>query len=70
MPAGDDEMVPPTVDRTALLNKWTSVCRDGVVSGLSGFIPGADHAVSKEDAQSWVAGRVEGFLRMLQSSTE
>lgn len=63
MPAGEDELVPPTVDRVALLKRWTSFCRPGVVSKLSGLIPGGDHVVSQAHAQSWVSERVVAFLR-------
>ncbi|KAK4129731.1 DUF1749-domain-containing protein [Parathielavia appendiculata] len=63
LPAGDDEMVPPTVDRKALLGRWISACRPGVASELSGFIPEADHVVSRPEAQAWLAERVGGFLR-------
>jgi hypothetical protein len=64
LPAGEDEMVPPTVDRPALLERWAAAC-NGAASGLSGFVPGADHVVSGAEAQAWVAGRVEEFLGTL-----
>ncbi|KAH6651223.1 hypothetical protein F5144DRAFT_609025 [Chaetomium tenue] len=62
LPAGDDELVPPAVDRQALLGRWVAACRPGVVSDLSGFVPGADHALVGDGAGEWVAGRVGGFL--------
>jgi hypothetical protein len=62
LPAGDDEMVPPKVDRKGLLGRWCAACREGVASDLSGLIPGADHAVSNPEAQKWVAERVGEFL--------
>ncbi|KAK3305927.1 uncharacterized protein B0T15DRAFT_214639 [Chaetomium strumarium] len=65
LPAGEDEMVPPTVDREALLQRWLSFCKTGVTSDLSGFVPGADHVVSKHEAQKWVAERVRAFLERL-----
>lgn len=65
LPAGDDEMVPPTVDRQALLGRWMAACRAGVASDLSEFIPGADHSVTSVEAQEWVAERVAVFLGRL-----
>ncbi|KAK4237132.1 hypothetical protein C8A03DRAFT_16300 [Achaetomium macrosporum] len=65
LPAGEDEMVPPTVDRQGLLRRWMLFCKDGVASDLSGFVPGADHVVSKPEAQRWVAERVREFLERL-----
>jgi hypothetical protein len=55
-------MVPPSVDRQRLLGRWIAACKDGVANGLSGFVPGADHAVSSAEAQSWVAERVVAFF--------
>lgn len=65
LPAGEDEMVPSTVDRQALLERWMVACKDGVASDLSGFIPGADHGVTGFEAQEWVAERVGVFLGRL-----
>lgn len=65
MPAGEDEMVPPSVDRKALLARWMSFCRAGLASELSGLIPGADHVVSQPEAQQWVAERVGAFLESI-----
>ncbi|KAL2257465.1 hypothetical protein VTK26DRAFT_134 [Humicola hyalothermophila] len=65
MPAGEDEMVPPTVDRPALLRRWTSFCKPGVANDLSGLIPGADHVVSQADAQRLVGEKVVAFLKSI-----
>ncbi|KAK4184991.1 hypothetical protein QBC35DRAFT_415859 [Podospora australis] len=66
LPAGEDEMVPPTVDRDALLKRWIAACLPGIVrEDLSGFVPGADHVISSDDAQRFVAARVGEFLRDL-----
>jgi hypothetical protein len=62
LPAGDDEMVPPTVDREGLLGRWITACREGVASALSGLVPWADHVVSKPEAREWIAQRVGEFL--------
>ncbi|KAK1834242.1 DUF1749-domain-containing protein [Podospora conica] len=60
--AGEDEMVPPTVDRQALMRRWIAACRPGVCSRLSGFIPGAGHEVEDIHARQWLAARVALFL--------
>ena len=65
LPAGDDELVPPTVDRQGLLERWMRAYKPGVVSELSGLIPGADHVVSNAEAQSWMVERVKAFLGRL-----
>lgn len=65
MPAGDDELVPPRVDKKALLRRWISFCPPGVVSDLSAHVPGADHVVSRPEAQRFVAERVVAFLGSL-----
>jgi pimeloyl-ACP methyl ester carboxylesterase len=65
LPAEEDEMVPPSVDREALLRRWMSFCKGELASDLSGFVPGADHVVSKPEAQKWIAKRVRGFLERL-----
>jgi hypothetical protein len=65
MSAGEDEMVSLTVDKEALLGRWTSSCKPGIASELSGLVPGADHSVTKPDAQGVVAERVVAFLGSL-----
>ncbi|KAF1953595.1 DUF1749-domain-containing protein [Byssothecium circinans] len=63
----EDEMVPETVDKEALLGRWKSAAGEGVVSGLSGVNPGpgADHAVSGAEAREWWAEKVVEFLGAL-----
>lgn len=51
LPGAQDEMVPPLLDREALLQRWISACKPGIASHLSGFIPGADHVLSQKPAQ-------------------
>ncbi|KAL2166144.1 hypothetical protein VTG60DRAFT_3260 [Thermothelomyces hinnuleus] len=65
LPAGEDEMVPPFVDREALLRRWAAACREGVASDLSGLIPNSDHGVSSVQEQNWVSERVGQFLKRL-----
>lgn len=62
LPAGEDELVPGTVDRERLMGRWVKACREGVVSELSGFIPGAGHEVEDGRAREWLVERVVGFL--------
>ncbi|KAK4172031.1 hypothetical protein QBC36DRAFT_364109 [Triangularia setosa] len=62
LPAEKDEMVPGSVDRQLLLDRWTVTAPKGIFSELSGFIPGADHVVSSPEAQKWLAERVAKFL--------
>ncbi|KAK0669085.1 hypothetical protein QBC41DRAFT_250684 [Cercophora samala] len=62
LPAEKDEMVPGLVDKQLLLDKWTAAAPRGVVSELSGLIPGADHVVSSPEARKWLSERVARFL--------
>lgn len=61
-----DELVPPSVDRPALLSRWMKICPAGLASPLSGFVPGANHIVASPDAWFWIAERVVGFLEGLE----
>jgi hypothetical protein len=65
MPSENDEMVPPTVDKKTLLQRWIKVAPEGVVSELSGLNPGADHQLSEEGMQLWFTDRVLRFLKKL-----
>jgi alpha-beta hydrolase superfamily lysophospholipase len=65
MPSENDEMVPQSVDKEALLRKWTDAAPKGVVSDLSGVNPGADHGLSEEEARAWFSDRVVRFLHTL-----
>lgn len=66
LPCENDELVPPSVDRPAILGRWIRSCPSGLVSPLSGFVPGANHIVSSPDAWAWVAERVVRFLESLE----
>jgi len=67
VPSEDDEMVPPAVDKDGLLRRWIRVAPEGIVSGLSGLVPGADHALSESGPQKWFVERVVDFLRKLHA---
>lgn len=66
MPSEKDEMVPGSVDKAALLQRWKGAAPVGVVSELSGINPGADHEMSGEEMQQWFVERVMGFLGSLE----
>ncbi|OAL46687.1 DUF1749-domain-containing protein [Pyrenochaeta sp. DS3sAY3a] len=59
---GEDEMVPESVDKEALLGRWMGAVKDGLGSKLSGVNPGADHTLSGVEARRWVCERVVRFL--------
>lgn len=67
VPSEDDEMVPPAVDKDGLLRRWIRAAPEGIVSGLSGLVPGADHALSESGPQKWFVERVVDFLRKLHA---
>lgn len=66
LPSENDEMIPPTVDKQALLWRWIQASSartsHGLVSPLSELVPGADHALTAEASQQWVAARVLAWL--------
>ncbi|KAK0638504.1 hypothetical protein B0T16DRAFT_338188 [Cercophora newfieldiana] len=66
LPCGEDELVPPNVDRSGLLSRWVTMCPTGLASPLSDFVPGANHIVSSPDAWAWIAKKVVGFLEALE----
>jgi pimeloyl-ACP methyl ester carboxylesterase len=57
-----DEMVPETVDKRALLNRWMAAA-PGVVRNLCGINLGADHGVSGEGEGKWFVEKVVAFLQ-------
>lgn len=65
MPSGNDEMVPPSVNKEGLLKRWIGAAPEGIVSDLSGVNPGADHGLSEEGMQKWFVERVIRFLETL-----
>ncbi|KAK3315984.1 hypothetical protein B0H66DRAFT_499037 [Apodospora peruviana] len=65
LPGKCDEMVPPSVNRVALLHRWSVACDERWWSDLSTFIPGADHIVSEPAGQKWLGERVVLFLGRL-----
>ncbi|GAB1320454.1 hypothetical protein MFIFM68171_10664 [Madurella fahalii] len=66
LPSEKDEWVPKKIDVVGLVKRWKSFCKPGIVSGLSGLIPGANHRVEDAAAQEWLAERVAGFLAEIE----
>ncbi|TLS27954.1 hypothetical protein PpBr36_00537 [Pyricularia pennisetigena] len=67
LPSGEDEHVPKSIDVEALLGRWKKLAPAGVISELSGLIPGASHTVRDPGAQEWMCDRILKFLRNLES---
>ena len=66
LPSGEDESVPLTVDKAALLARWVQACPEGVASSESAINPGADHTLSEEGMREWTADKVILFLQALE----
>ena len=63
--SAQDQFIDPSIDKAALVERWSSISTNGAISDLSGLIPGADHQVHQHDAQVWLAECVEKFLGQL-----
>ncbi|KAF9700612.1 hypothetical protein EKO04_001897 [Ascochyta lentis] len=68
LPSEKDEMVPPTVDKEALLQKWIQACPVNLVSPISSLVPDSDHVLSALESQQWFADRMVRFLGSLNGS--
>ena len=66
LPCEKDELVPPSVDRPAILHRRMAACPAGMASGLSDFVPGANHIVASPDSWVWIAEKVVSFLESLE----
>ncbi|KAI0408711.1 hypothetical protein F4802DRAFT_548747 [Xylaria palmicola] len=64
--SGNDEFVPPSVDKEALVDRWRELCKPGIASELSGTIPGADHRVEDPEAEAWLCNAVVKFLKSIE----
>lgn len=69
LPSENDEMVPPAVDKVALLQRWIQAS-SLVVSELSAIVPEADHTLSTVLSRRWVADRVVRFLRSVDNTNK
>ncbi|KAK9474548.1 uncharacterized protein V1510DRAFT_411340 [Dipodascopsis tothii] len=61
--SGEDDFVPPSVDKQALVDAWAAACP--VWSPLSTVVPGANHRAEAAEATATVVGRVAAFVRAL-----
>ncbi|KAL8370403.1 hypothetical protein RB595_000670 [Gaeumannomyces hyphopodioides] len=66
LPSGEDEHVPESIDVPKLIARWASLAPDGIVSDLSGPIPGASHTVRSPESREWMADIVVRFLSSLE----
>lgn len=63
LPRGQDDHIPPYVDREESLRRRNQACRKGIVSELSNFVPEGDHAILRPTAQVFVS---ESILNSLE----
>jgi len=63
----NDEMVPASVDKAALLERWIQAS-SLMVDQLSAVVPDADHTLSRVATRHWVADRVVHFLRSVDAT--
>ncbi|KAJ4339157.1 hypothetical protein N0V95_007842 [Ascochyta clinopodiicola] len=68
LPSEKDEMVPPAVEKQALLERWIQASPANLVSKLSSLVPDADHTVSTLESQQWFAEKVVRFLGSLNDA--
>ena len=66
VPSGEDQFTPEQVDVPAKVERWKSFCRPGLVSDLSGLIPGASHEVEQDEAREWLGETVVKFLQEVE----
>ncbi|RWA13862.1 hypothetical protein EKO27_g1230 [Xylaria grammica] len=64
--SGNDEFVPDSVDKKALITHWRELCNPGIASELSGTIPGATHKVEEPAAEDWLCSTVAKFLQSIK----
>jgi len=65
--SAEDEFVPASLDKEALVKRWMSHCARGIASKSSGTIPGANHRVEGQEAEAWFVKAVVDFLRSLET---
>jgi alpha-beta hydrolase superfamily lysophospholipase len=66
MSSENDEMVPQTVNKVKLIERWMKAAPLGVVGPLSEINPGADHESNEESARTWFVERVLVFFKGLE----
>ncbi|KAI2637302.1 duf1749 domain-containing protein [Xylaria nigripes] len=63
--SGSDEYVMESVDKAGLVKSWKQLAWPGIVSELSGVIPGANHRVEDPEAEAWLCNTVIEFLQTI-----
>lgn len=58
-----DEMVPPTVDKKALLKRWVKAIPEGLANDRCQVIPSGDHELSEETSAKYFIELVVEFLK-------
>ncbi|KAJ6278950.1 hypothetical protein J3E71DRAFT_346037 [Bipolaris maydis] len=61
-----DEMVPPAVDKEALLKKWVNAIPKGLASNQSGVLPDADHELTTDGGTRSFMDKFCKFLKDLE----
>ena len=60
-----DQMVPPTVEKEALLKRWVDAIPAGVMSKHSCVLPQADHEITTDPGYQTFMEKVYKFLKEL-----
>ncbi|KAK6866154.1 hypothetical protein PG995_002682 [Apiospora arundinis] len=60
--SAEDRYIDPSVDKKAQIEGWKALCIPGIVSDLSGVIPGAGHSVRQPEGEEWLVNTVVKFL--------
>lgn len=61
-----DQGVPQTVNKEAMLRKWAAAIPEGLFSNETGVLPFADHVLTTEHCIRLFRVKVEKFLTELQ----
>ena len=65
--SGKDEMVPPTIDKVALLKKWVDAMPEGLASKQSVVLPHAHHELTMDLGYQPFMDKVYKFLKELEN---
>ncbi|KAI0887503.1 DUF1749-domain-containing protein [Annulohypoxylon maeteangense] len=64
--SGNDEFVPASVDKDALVRRWKALCQPGIASEFSGAVPGAGHRAEEPEAEDLLVNTVVKFLHSIK----
>ncbi|KAF8245273.1 DUF1749-domain-containing protein, partial [Wilcoxina mikolae CBS 423.85] len=69
--SGDDQCVPPDVDKEKLVRRWNSVAEASGVNFKASVVPGASHNIADVPAEVLedFVGRVSGFLESVSKES-